>query len=126
MHIEPLHPGPAPKPSLETLADNPVLAEQEKLAEASRQFEAMLLRQILTEAQKPLIASTMEGRSFAAGIYRDLMVNELAVQISRTGEIGLARNLQQELMGRPASPPADSHKAAPPGRPPLGHPGKGA
>ena len=87
-------PGEVP---LERLAANPALSEKEKVTEAARQFESMLLRKILSEAQKPLFQSKYIDRSSTGEIYRDLTTQELADQISRTGEFGLARSLQAEL-----------------------------
>jgi flagellar biosynthesis/type III secretory pathway chaperone len=58
MQISPLpHTVSAASLPLEQLAKNPKLSESEKIAELSRQFEAVLLRQILGEAQKSVIRS---------------------------------------------------------------------
>lgn len=83
--------------SLERLAGNASLTEHEKLAEVSRQFEAVLLRQILAETQKPVIKSKFSDNSTASSIYRDLIGNQLAESISQTGAVGLAKCLGQQL-----------------------------
>jgi flagellar protein FlgJ len=100
MNISPTQPATP----LERLAHHPALSEQEKIAEASRQFEAVLLRQILAEAQKPLFKSKFTDHSFAADVYRDLTVQHLADALSRHGSFGLAQTLTAEL-NRPASTP---------------------
>jgi flagellar protein FlgJ len=82
---------------LEKLAGNPHLAESDKIAEASRQFEAILLRQILSNAQKPLFQSTVVPNSVSRDIYRDVATQELADQISRSRSFGLARALENQL-----------------------------
>jgi Rod binding domain-containing protein len=88
--------GPAHAP-LEKLAANPRLSEQAKVAELSRQFEAMLLRQILGEAQKTLFPSEANPQSFSGQIYRDLLTEQLAESISQSGDFGLSRSLETQL-----------------------------
>ena len=82
---------------LEQLANNSKLSETEKIAELSRQFEAVLLRQILGEAQKNVIKSSLTDDSATNGIYQDMISNQLADTISQTGSFGLAKCLQTEL-----------------------------
>jgi Rod binding domain-containing protein len=82
---------------LERLATNPHVAEREKIAELSRQFEAVLLRQILREAQKTVIKSDLSDDSVAGEIYRDMVTTQLAESISRSGAFGLAKSLEREL-----------------------------
>jgi flagellar protein FlgJ len=80
---------------LEKLSNNKKLSEQEKVAQASRQFEAVLVRQILSEAQKPVFGG--KNGSVSNSIYQDMMTNELADQICHSGGLGLARSLDKEL-----------------------------
>lgn len=81
----------------EQLAGNTQLSEQEKIGEASRQFEAVLLRQILENSQKPVIKSKLTPESTSTSIYRDLITSHLADSISKSGEFGLARTFEQQL-----------------------------
>jgi len=83
---------------LERLADNPRLSEADKLAEVSRQFEAVLLRQILQHAQRPVFQSDCNPDSSTHAIYRDLVTNQLAESISKSGTFGLASSLKQQLL----------------------------
>ena len=92
----PTHIPPAPVDP-ERLANNPALSEQQKIAEASRQFEAILLRQILAASQKTLIPSKFSDNSTAADIYRDMITNQLADTMSRSGGFGLAKTFEQQL-----------------------------
>lgn len=85
---------------IERLAGNPHVSETEKIAEVSRQFEAVLLRQILGEAQKKVFASTTNPDSVASGVYRDMVTDQLAENISRSGALGLADSLNQQLQYR--------------------------
>lgn len=81
---------------LESLAGNPNIPETQKVAEVSRQFEAMLLRQILQEVRKPLLDPS-ESNSTTTAIYNDMINNQLADSISRAGGFGLAQSLQSQL-----------------------------
>lgn len=81
----------------EQLAASKNVPEREKVAEACRQFEAVLLRQILQQARKPLL-DPGKAASSTSGIYDDMINNQLADKISRTGTFGLARSLQAQLV----------------------------
>ncbi len=111
MAIDPLthrpgraEPGPAAgQVAIEDLAARRGLSDRAKVAEASRQFEAALLRQILSEARKPVFRSSFNQSSAVSGIYDSMVVTQMADSISRSGEFGLARSLQQQL-NRPGDP----------------------
>jgi peptidoglycan hydrolase FlgJ len=97
---------------LESLAGNKALTQDQKIAEASRQFEAVLLRQFLSESQKPVITSEFTDNSNTAGIYQDMITNQLADSLSRGGGIGLAKTFEQQLTPHarnPAGPNRISH-----------------
>jgi len=97
MNIPPLHPKiQAADVPLEQLAGNQKISDPDKVAEVSRQFEAVLLRQILGDIRKPLLASA-EGDPTINGIYSDMINNQLAESISRSGSFGLAKSLQSQL-----------------------------
>ncbi len=85
---------------VEHLAGNSALSEPEKVGELSRQFEAMLVRHILSEAQKPVFKSSLTDNSFAGDVYRDMTVQQLAESITQAGGLGLATALQQQLTRR--------------------------
>ena len=82
---------------LEKLANSEQVSEQEKLAEVSRQFEAVLLRQILRQAQKPLFGGELVGSSSTNAIYQDMVTEQLAERISEGGSFGFARLIEKEL-----------------------------
>jgi Rod binding domain-containing protein len=88
---------------LESLAGNKQVSESDKIAQASRAFEAVLLRQILSETQRPVFPSKYVGNSTTDGIYRDEVVNQLADSISKSGSFGLARSLARELQRQSGS-----------------------
>jgi len=98
MNISPVqHPVDASHIQLESLASNKALSQDQKIAEASRQFEAVLLRQFLSESQKPVITSEFTDNSNEAGIYQDMVTNQLADSLSRSGGIGLAKTFERQL-----------------------------
>jgi Rod binding domain-containing protein len=87
---------PADVPT-ERLLDNKQLTEDQKLGEVARQFEALLIRQILQDTQKTVIPSKLTSDSTAASIYHDMVGMQLADSISKSGSLGLAHMLQQQL-----------------------------
>ena len=99
MNIAPLTPAARKLEEIpaEKLASHQGLSEGEKIAEASRQFEAVLLRQILNDARKPVFKSTLFEKSATSGIYDEMATAQLADAISRSGEFGLARSLAVQL-----------------------------
>lgn len=82
---------------LEGLAGNTAISDKQKVEELGRQFEAVLLRQILTEAQKTTFKSKYTNDSTTSSIYRDMTVQQLADKISRSGTLGLGKELNKEL-----------------------------
>ena len=81
----------------ESLAGNKMLNQHQKIAEASRQFESMLLRQILSEAEKPVIKSEFTDNSTASGIYQDFITNQLSDSLSKSGAFGFAKVFDRQL-----------------------------
>ena len=82
---------------LDKVAASSTLSESEKIAAASRAFEGILLRQVLAEAQKPVFKSNLMGSSTSASIYQDMVTNQLAESISKSGALGLGKTLERHL-----------------------------
>jgi Rod binding domain-containing protein len=83
---------------LERLAGSTKVSEKEKVAEATRQFESVLLKQILSQGQKPLFQNNAGmGSQSSNAIYQDMVTQQLADRISRTGSFGFAKELQTQL-----------------------------
>ena len=100
MHVNSLKPAvhiDASAIPLEHVASSTQLTQEQKVKEASRAFEAVLLRQILQEGQRPLFKSKYVGNSTADSIYRDQVANLLAESISKSGSLGLGKSLAREL-----------------------------
>jgi len=81
----------------ERLAGNARLTQDQKINEASRQFESILVKQILSDSQKTVIKSEFSDDSTSAGIYQDLVTKTLADNISKSGAFGLAKTFEQQL-----------------------------
>ena len=81
-------------------------AEAKKLADATRQFEALLIRQILQQARQTVIPSKFAESSATSDIYQDMINAEMADAMSRSGGLGLAENLQRQLSRPTLTPPA--------------------
>lgn len=87
----------AEMPTLEPVSGNASRDEAEKIGELSRQFEALLLRQILKESRQSVIQSGLFEESTTADIYNDMINFHLAESISQSGSLGLAEALEREL-----------------------------
>lgn len=112
MDIMPLKPGVnAANLPIEQLAANPNISQKDKVTEACRQFEAVLLRQILGDARKTVISSGQQ-ESTVTGIYNDMVTKQLADSISHSGAFGLAKSLESQLV-RQVLPQASSTDVAP-------------
>lgn len=98
---------------IEDLASNKHLTQQQKIHEASRQFEAIMLQQILSEMQKPVIQSefTDDDNSTASGIYQDYITNALSQSMSKSDSFGFAKIFEDQLSPRPTHAAHAAHKA---------------
>jgi Rod binding domain-containing protein len=55
------------------------------------------LRQILTQANKPILGSPLIKSSATSSIYQDMITSQLAEQVSKSGSFGLAKSLSHQL-----------------------------
>jgi Rod binding domain-containing protein len=98
MNVSPLQPQiDASTIAPERLAKNSKLTEQQKIAEASRQFEAILLKQVLENSQKTVIKSKLTEDSTSSGIYHDMITTQMADSISKSGKFGLTQTFEHQL-----------------------------
>ena len=98
---------------LERLASSKEVPQEAKVKEVSRQFEAVLLRQILSQAQKPMFKSSlMAGSATTNAIYQDMVTQQLADRISEGGTFGFANVLEQQLSTQYADKKEDATKSA--------------
>lgn len=127
MNIRALNDGlKAAEPPLEKLADNKALSEEQKVAELSRQFEGVLLRQILGQARKTVFHSKTDEDSASSAIYQDMVTAQLAESISKSGSFGLAKSLQTQLSRQVLNHTENSHDdtAKKPALSPISHEAK--
>jgi Rod binding domain-containing protein len=121
MPIPPLNTRPRAHPAglpLEKLAASKTLDAGQKTSEMARQFEALLLRQILQAAQKPAFPSKFTAKGVTSGIYQDMMAAQLADTISSSRSLGLAQELEKQLAKpMPAAPKFPTQPDAAPARP---------
>jgi Rod binding domain-containing protein len=99
---------------LELLSRNEHVSDRDKTKEVARQFEAVLLRQILQSAHK----TGLEGiggddeDSASKEIYFDMMNYHLADTLSRGGGLGLASALEAQLTRQTSPAPEGDGKPA--------------
>jgi flagellar protein FlgJ len=75
---------------------------------AAAQFEAILLRQLLSPAIEPLMNGGLAGATgTGGGVYGYMLTDVLATSLSQGGGLGLAQLLTQQLSPR-GTPAADA------------------
>jgi Rod binding domain-containing protein len=99
--------------SLDRLAVSSKVPEAEKIAVVSRHFEAILLRQFLTEAHKPILKQKDSPLGASNGIYQDMIVTQLADEISKKAMFGLASSFQSQMVQRSPESTEDGQRDAP-------------
>jgi hypothetical protein len=111
MKIDATFSTPQTMPSAAELAGQ--LPKSEKLGKACDQFEGMLVRQILSEGMKPMLAKTPGSGAAGAGVYDYMLTDTLANGIAGKNGVGISHLLQQQFAPRTlhaaqATPPAKS------------------
>lgn len=82
---------------IEKLANVKTLDEKQKVAIASRHFETLFLRMLLSEVQKPLIKSKFVSNSARDQIYRDFMVSNLAEALAKSEPLKISSMIQNQI-----------------------------
>lgn len=90
---------------IDRLASSTAVPKEEKLRQVSRHFEAILVRQILNDAHKPVHGNGALPETATTGIYRDLMTEKLADTISKSGQFGVSRSFEMQLTQQLTRPP---------------------
>lgn len=93
---------------LQRLVNRQSLSPESKLHEAARQFEALFVRQMLKQMREPLVRSDLMPNSVSHSIYQDIVTGQLADSISRSGALGLARQLEAQLGKMVGATPAQN------------------
>lgn len=82
---------------IEQLARNPSLSESEKVQELCRQFEAILVRQILRDSEKSRLHNTLNENSSVNSVYREMVYEQLGNAVSHGGHLGFATSLEAQF-----------------------------
>ncbi len=83
------------------------LPKDEKLGKACDQFEGMLVRQILQDGLKPLLAKPPGSGAAGAGLYDYMVTDTLAGSVAGKNGMGISHLLQTQLAPHaPVSPSA--------------------
>jgi Rod binding domain-containing protein len=69
--------------------------DKSKLADASQQFESILVRQFLNESMKPMLEAGPSGQ-----VYGYFLTEKLADSLGKGGGFGLASVFQAQLGGK--------------------------
>jgi len=102
--------GQADKVDLARVASNSTLSESEKLLVATKHFEALLARQILNDAYKPVLGDGMGMKGVSSEIYRDMIVNQLGDAIGKSGAFGIASSMHGQLVAEQAAKTPNKEK----------------
>ena len=73
-----------------------------KLGKTCDQFEGMLVRQILSDGLKPMLAKPPGSGAAGAGIYDYMLTDTLANGLSGKNAMGISHLLQQQLAPKTA------------------------
>lgn len=84
--------------SLQQLEGNTHVSQADKTREVARQFEAVLLRQILKAVHQTGIKGMSEDGAATNDIYFDMMNYHLADKIAHAGGLGLASTIEAQLL----------------------------
>lgn len=97
MDVSPIRSVKASELTLEQLSRNSTIDDAEKTRELSREFEAILVRQILQNAYKTVIPSKFTSESSITSIYQDMITFQTAESISKSQSLGIAQSLENQL-----------------------------
>ncbi len=82
-------------------ADKASARDAKKIEESAKQFEAMIVRQVLSDTFKPSPSGKGSGMP-GSDIYQSFMTDTVADSISQSGSLGISHLLQSRLT--PAKP----------------------
>lgn len=92
---------------LQTLHMRKDIPETEKTELVAREFERMMLRQVLKTSMKPMFGQNASTQSASSDIYQDLVTDALANSIGNGNTLSIAQQLQ-----KPGTPPQDRNNSS--------------
>lgn len=91
-------------------AGAPTAQDAKKIEDSARQFEAMMVRQVLSETFKPSPAAKGQAMP-GADIYQSFMTDTVADNITKNGSLGISHLLQSQLTPAKISRSSSRHSA---------------
>lgn len=85
---------------LKQMVHNKNISEQAKLAKASQQFEAMMLKQILEDGLKPLFKGALDTNKGSQGMYQHMITDSLSQELAKSESFGIANSIQHQMENR--------------------------
>ena len=82
---------------LESISNNNNKTDAQKVGELTKEFEAMLFKQIIKGMQSSLGGASMLPTEGPSSVYGDMMMDSLAHSISRSSQLGLSETFQQQI-----------------------------
>ena len=93
------------------MAHSKNVSQKQKNAAVSQQFEAVLVKQFLKEALKPMFKGVFNEDAGAHRMYRHFFTDAISESVAQGGGFGVSNILQQQLnqkISTPSSPKDDS------------------
>lgn len=93
------------------MAHSKNISQKQKNAAVSQQFEAVLVKQFLKEALKPMFKGVFNEDAGAHRMYRHFFTDAISESVAQGGGFGVSNILQQQLnqkISTPSSPKDDS------------------
>ena len=93
------------------MAHSKNISQKQKNAAVSQQFEAVLVKQFLKEALKPMFEGVFNEDAGAHRMYRHFFTDAISESVAQGGGFGISNILQQQLnqkISTPFSPKDDS------------------
>jgi flagellar protein FlgJ len=80
--------------------------------QVAAQFEAILVRQMLSKSVGSMLGGEEKDQSVAGSVYGDMMTDVLAQKLTAGGGLGMARLIEQQLTPHAAHPAASPATAS--------------
>jgi peptidoglycan hydrolase FlgJ len=80
-------------------ADGKANVQDVKLRKACQDFESMLVAQLLSKLRDTVPKTDLFGSSEEEKLFRGMLDQEIAKEVSRTGSMGLAKLLYDQVSG---------------------------
>jgi Rod binding domain-containing protein len=79
-------------------------ADREPAKAAAEQFEAVLVRQLLGSALKPMLGGQGEQQAPGSDIYQYMITDVVSQSVTQGGGLGIAKMLASHMGTKPVSP----------------------